>query len=205
MKGRTLVERGALAVICLLAVSVVLSACSPIPTAPVEEGQGGDLVYANESWGFQITRPDSTWGFSAQIYYQDREANGLPRVEIRLLAPQAISTTTFRPVLYMKPSPLSEDATLDSLVSDIEQALEDSFAGYDPGEKSAGVLATKPAMQWQFELQSSSQLNFLTGDRFFVTAVQNGTHGYLLVGSGISGSFPVEAYRQIASNIVFTR
>ena len=89
-------------------------------------------------------------------------------------------------------------------MSDIEEALEESFDGYDPGEKATVQLATKPAMEWEFRLPSSSLRNFMLGDRFFVTAVQRGTHGYLFVGNGISGTFPVEAYRQIASSLTFT-
>lgn len=197
-------KRSALAVILLLAVCVFASACSPIPTAPVGEGVPNGLVYTNETWGFQVSRPDTTWGFSAQIFYQDREANGLPRTEVWLYAPEVSATPPFRPVLYLKPSALSGEATLDSLVTDIERALEDSFAGYDPGEKVEVVLATKPAMEWQFGASSSSRLNFLPGDRFFVAAIQQGAVGYLLVGNGTSGAFPVEAYRQIATSLVFT-
>lgn len=196
-------EHRASNLILLLAVAALASACEPIPTAPVQEEEADGLAYTNESWGFRITRPDSTWGFSAQIYYQDREPNGLPRVEVRLLSPAV--APPFRPELYMKPSALLEDATLDSLVASVEEALEESFSGYSPGEKAAVQLATKPAMEWQFEVPNSSQLNFMLGDRFFVAAIQNGTHGYLFVGSGISGAFPVEAYRQVASSLVFTR
>ena len=98
---------------------------------------------------------------------------------------------------------MPNDATLESLVSDLDEELQIAFAGYTPGEKQTVQLRSETAVEWQFQIASSSPQNFLSGTQFLVTAVLHNNQGYLMLGSGVSGAFPLETYRQIASSLVF--
>ncbi len=180
-------------------------ACGPIPTDPNDSliTDGDDQTYTNEAWGFQISRPDTTWGLNVQTLQQVREANGLPRVEVRIFRSPKPGEPQFRPTLYLKPSALSRDATLESLVTDLEEELQTVFSGYTAGEKRTVQVESDTAMEWQFRIRSSSPRNFLLGNRFLVTAVLHNNQGYLMLGSGVFGAFPLETYRQIASSLVF--
>lgn len=179
--------------------------CGPIPTDPNDSliTDGSDKTYTNEAWGFQISRPDSTWGLNVQTLEQVREANGLAWVEVRMFRSPKLGEPLFQPTLYLKPSALSRDATLESLVTDLEEELQTVFPGYTAGEKRTMQVRSDTAIEWQFRTRFSSSRSFLLGDRFLVTAVLHDSQGYLMLGSGVSGAFPLETYRQIASSLVF--
>ena len=189
--------------VLLLLLAFAAAGCGPIPTDPDADTTLGDRVYANKEWGFQITIPDdSTWSWTAQTFYQDREPNGLPRVTVWIYK-RPRDGGEFRPTLTLEPRALLKDDTLEKLVASLEENLKASsdFRGYTAAEKQTMQVASNEAVEWTFRTFARAGL----GNRFLVTVVVHGRHGYLIMGDGVSSYFPVDEFRGIISSLRFLK
>ena len=188
--------------------------CGPIPTDSdndVRVGQtDGERVYANVEWGFQITIPSSNeWGFTAQTSYRQREANGLPWVQIVISKNVDATGTGVRPSLTLRPRAVSAGTNAEILATIMEADFRSIYLGYTSQKKRSLNLApfqstgdSVRAVDWEF----TTMLPVGSFDRFFATAVMDeDDRGYTAVGTGNQNVFPVEEYRQIISTLRFTR
>ena len=182
--------------------------CKPIPTEPETTLDG--LVYVNNSWGFQISRPSEQWGIDVATITSQRDINGLPPVTVRILSPGL--TSDFRPQMRLEPQALRagfDTMTLDQLVQTFEeQFLMPQFDQYRViGEKQRIQLKVGEAMQWQFrysQLENSNRR--YPGTRFLVAiAIHNGV-GYYMIGNGSrDAGYPLTEYEQIVASLEFHR
>ncbi len=182
---------------CLVCIGALLS-CGPIPDDTANNptaGSDGDRVYSNDEWGFRISIPD-VWGWTSQTNFQTRESNGLPRVEV-VMRREPISG--FVAVMTLRPRALPENATLQTVTAQLEEELKSTNLGYRAEEKRTFQISGREGIEWIF------QTVFLRrrGDRYIVTVVLDGRKAYLMMGNGMSSSFPLEEYRSIASSLEF--
>ena len=182
--------------------------CKPIPTEPETTLDG--LVYVNNSWGFQISRPNEQWGIDVATMMSDRDINGLPRVTVRILSPGM--TSDFRPQMRLEPQALGagfDTMTLDQLVQTFEeQFLMPQFDQYDViGDKQRVQLKVGEAMQWQFrysQLENSNRR--YPGTRFLVAIAIHNRVGYYMIGNGSrDAGYPLTEYEQIVASLEFHR
>ena len=190
-----------------LCVLSVISGCSPIPTDPDAAGSSGfsELSYFNESWGFQISRPNDLWGITVQTFELDRDTNGLPFVDVRIASPVSALVGGFRPQMRLFPRALPEGTTLDELAQSYEeQDLIPQFDRYRVvGDKVRVQLDGGEAIQWQFrysQLEASNR--FHPGSRFIVAVAVHNQVGYFMIGNGgQDAGYPLEEYQQIVSSL----
>jgi hypothetical protein len=180
---------------CLLAAG----ACGSIPTDSLDgEAESDGRVYVDEDWGFQIVIPDpGVWGFTAQKTFQERMSNGLPRTELRIT--RVPESGSFRPVLLLEPHALARDDTAESFAQTVEQVYRSRYLGYRSGPKQVYTVAGAGVVEWVFTTVRMPQV----GDRFMLAVVQDGTKGYLLLGSGLDNQFPLDSYRAMLSSMEF--
>ena len=183
--------------------ALCVSGCGPIPTDPDINSSLTDRVYVNDDWGFQITIPqDSTWSWTAQTFYQNREPNGLPQVSVWIYKrPQ--DGGQFRPTLTLEPRALSGDDTLEKVVTALEDDFKasNSFRGYNASEKQTVQVSSGEATEWTFRTSARGNV----GNRFLATIVVHEREGYLILGSGVSSYFPVDEFRGIISSLTFLK
>ena len=197
-------------IFCAFALCSLLATvgCKPIPTEPETTLDG--LVYVNNSWGFQISRPSEQWGIDVATITSQRDINGLSPVTVRILSPGV--TSDFRPQMRLEPQALRsgfDTMTLDQLVQTFEeQFLMPQFDQYDViGDKQRVQLKVGEAMQWQFrysQLENSNRR--YPGTRFLVAiAIHNGV-GYYMIGNGSrDAGYPLTEYEQIVASLEFHR
>ena len=182
--------------------------CGEIPNDPNSELIQGERTYVNTDWGFQIT-PPSLWGLSAQRSDQRQEANGKPRVEVRIFRSTGSvgQQFAFDPTLYLVPQALSTGVTLDSLVTAVETDFRSRFRGYRPDQKQRVRVGSEEAVEWTFRIsQFAPQDRVFPGSQFLTTVVVHGREWYFMLGNGEPGdpeSFPVTEYRKIISTLAF--
>lgn len=196
-------------IFCAFALCSLLatSGCKPIPTEPETTVDG--LVYVNNSWGFQVSRPSEQWGIDVATITSQRDINGLPPVTVRILSP-GLTGGGFRPQMRLEPQALRPEfntMTLDQLVQAFEdQFLVPSFDQYRViGEKNRIRLKVGEAIQWQFrysQLENSNRR--YPGTRFLVAiAIHNGV-GYYMIGNGSrDAGYPLTEYEQIVASLEF--
>ena len=182
--------------------------CKPIPTEPETTLDG--LVYVNNSWGFQISRPSEQWGIDVATITSQRDINGLPPVTVRILSPGL--TSDFRPQMRLEPQALRagfDTMTLDQLVQTFEeQFLMPQFDQYRViGEKQRIQLKVGEAMQWQFrysQLENSNRR--YPGTRFLLAIAIHNRVGYYMIGNGSrDAGYPLTEYEQIVASLEFHR
>ncbi len=183
-------------------VVLVAFSCGSIPTDSKDGNLDSNGVYVSDLWRFQITIPDSTWGFQSQTYQQRLAANGVPQMELWMISPVLSGTATFRPVLYLKPDALKSGNTLSLVIADVETELQGAFNGYVAQGKTTVRVDSENATEWLFQATSAVG-NFMPGTRFWVTVVLHNQAVYLLLGNGTSDRFPVDLYRKVASSLKF--
>jgi hypothetical protein len=185
-----------------------LCGCGAIPTAPDSDLPNGELVYVNESWRFQVSRPTLDWGISAQIFLQQRYNNGLPAVEVHISSPLAQSLiASFRPEFYIEPKEVSKDISIDGLAIAFEESeLKAIFQGYEALEEKQKVQITNGELiEWRFRNSPfSAQSRQYPGTRFLAAVAVYEDQGYFMIGNGSNeAGFPLEEYRLIAESIKF--
>lgn len=196
---------------CLMLFALLVLGCGKIPGDSVN-GIGGngldDLSYANDSWGFQISRPNDSWGISVQTFPLRRDPNnGLPFVDVRVASPYFDAQGTFRPELQMYPQGLTNGATLDDLVTAFEEyELKLDFGGYQLiGEKQKIKLEGGEVVQWEFRNGRTSQQNTrYPGTRFLAAVAVHNKEGYFIIANGNTDGFPAAEYRQIIASLRFS-
>ena len=185
--------------------------CGPIPTAPEVDitDIGGERVYANDEWGFQITIPGSDdWGFTAQTSFRQRLANGLPSVEVVISKNVDATGNGDRPTLTLRPRALALGTNAGILATMLEEEFRSAFLGYSPQQKQGLNLPASQlggdsvrAIEWEF----TSRIPVGLFSRFIVTVlVDKDRRGYVFIGAGTPLAFPVDEYKQIASTLRFT-
>jgi hypothetical protein len=188
---------------------LVLGGCGSIPNDPDVGLADGELIYINDTWGFQVSRPTSEWGISAQTFLQQRYNNGLPVVEVRIASPLTQSlSSSFRPELYLEPRAISTGIDIDALtVAFEENELKVTFEGYELiGDKQKIQLKNGELVEWQFRNSSfAAQSRQFPGTRFMAAVAVHKDQGYFMVGNG-SGEvgFPVAEYLMIAESLKFS-
>jgi hypothetical protein len=176
--------------------------CGPIPTDPDSETSSSEgTVYVNEEWGFQLTVPDdSTWSLNAQTLFQDRESNGLPKVNVQI-SKFPLQGTRFRPTLVVDPRALPRGNTIETFVASLEEELRARFIGYGAEEKRTLQIDAAEGVEWVFRTASFRGY----GSRFLAAVVVHRQQVYVMLGSGIRVHFPLEEYRGIISSMKFLR
>ena len=182
-------------------VVLFLAGCGQIPTDPDTDPTVGGRVYTNTDWGFQIAIPqDTTWSWTAQTFFQDRDSNGLPRVEVRI-SKRPLENTQFRPTMLLSPRALPRETGLESATASLEEELRSSFLGYNPGEKDSVLVSSSSGLEWVFRMVSLRG----EGDRFLAVVLVHEREGYIFLGSGVSYHFPVEEFRDIIRTLNFLK
>lgn len=187
---------------------VVACGCGQIPTDPDVNLANGELVYVNDTWGFQISRPATDWGISAQTFPQQRYNNGLPVVEVHIASPLTeFIGADFRPELYLEPRAVSDGIDIDALaVAYEDNELKVIFEGYETvGDRQRVQIADGELIQWQFRNSPfAAQSRRYPGTRFLAAIAVHKDQGYFMIGNG-SGNvgFPIDEYRLIASSLRF--
>lgn len=194
-------------IFCALTLCSLLatSGCKQIPTEPEPSLDG--LVYVNDSWGFQISRPNDQWGI--QIETIDLPGrNGLRPVFVRLLSPTG--TNELRPQMRLEPQALPDrfaTMTLDQIVQAFEeQFLMSAFDEYRViGEKQRVQLKVGEAIQWQFRYSQLERSNRdYPGTRFFVAIALHNQVGYYMIGNGSrDAGYPLTEYEKIVASLEF--
>jgi hypothetical protein len=183
----------------LFPVILVLAGCGPIPTEPDTDTTVTGRVYRNTDWGFQIAIPeDTTWSWTAQTFFHDRDSSGRPRVEVRI-SKRPLENTRFRPTMVLRPRSLSRGTALGSVTASVEEELRGSFLGYRPGKKDSVVVSSSSGLEWVFQMVSLSN----EGDRFLSVVLVRDREGYVFLGSGASYHFPVNEFRDIIRTLTF--
>ena len=192
---------------CCLGLSCVLG-CGPVPTEPDDGAGSGDRVYRNEAWGFQLTIPSSTanWSLNVQTHLLWVDANGLPKVQVRLWKPPE-DGAEFRPMLLLEPRALTQKAPLDTLANALEREFREIFKGYRPmGERQAVRVASEDGIEWIFSTYPVREFgDHFLAERFIATVVVHGRQLYVVLGNGTRWDFPVQGFRDIVSNLVFLK
>ncbi len=195
-------------IFCAFALCSLLatSGCKPIPTEPETSLDG--LVYVNNSWGFQISRPSDQWGIDVATLTSQRDINGLSPVTVRILSPAF--TGEFRPQMRLEPQALPAGfttMTLDRLVQNFEeQYLMRAFDQYQViGEKQRVPLKVGEAIQWQFRYSQQERSNrAYPGTRFLVAISIHNQVGYYMIGNGSrDAGYPRSEYQQIVASLEF--
>lgn len=182
--------------------------CGQIPTDPNVTLINGELVYVNDTWGFQISRPTADWGISVQTFNQQVYNNGLPVVEVHIASPLTeFLGAEFRPELYLEPRAVSDGIDIDALAVAFEDnELKIIFEGYEVlGTREKIELANGELVQWQFRNSPfAAQSQRYPGTRFLAAIAVHNDQGYFMIGNG-SGNvgFPIDEYRLIASSLRF--
>ncbi len=186
--------------LCLLA--QFAPGCGPIPNDSASDSSSSDgRVYINEEWGFQLTIPDdSTWSWNSRTLFQNRESNGLPRVNVLILK-NPLEGRRFRPTLSVDPRGVSAGTLFETFVASLEEDFKARFIGYNAEEKRTLQVSSAEAVEWTFRVARIGGF----ANRFLVAVVMRERQGYVMLGSGISSHFPVEGYRQITSSLKFLR
>lgn len=187
--------------VCLLLAAALAMRCGPIPDDTVSSGtdQSSDRVYVDNDWGFQIAIPDAAvWGWTSQTFYQSRESNGLPRVELRMTR-QPLDGSTFRPTMVVEPRALPANATIQTFVAELEEGFKARYLGYRSEQKRVFEISGRDAVEWEFRTVPIRSI----GDRFLITVVVDSRKVYVLLGSGLFSSYPLDDYRQIAASLRF--
>ncbi len=187
-------------VLAILGVVFVL-ACGKIPTDSEDftPTNPNARAYTDSDWGFQISIPDpAIWGWSSQTSYQDRASNGLPLVQIAI-SRIPFEGSIFRPRMIVEPRGVSRDLTLETFVASLEEDLKARYIGYRADEKRVFTLSTRGAVEWTFRTVPLPGI----GDRFLITVVMDGRKGYVLLGSGLFSSFPLDGFREIVASLRF--
>ncbi|MBT3605930.1 MAG: hypothetical protein HOE48_17795 [Candidatus Latescibacteria bacterium] len=183
--------------------------CGSIPTDSNSNVANGELVYVNDAWGFQISRPTSDWGISAQTFLQQRFDNGLPVVEVRVATPLNGSPGgSFRPELYLAPRSVSDGINIDALVVAFEEnELKVIFEGYEALEDKQKIeIADGELVHWVFRNSPffAPSVRF-PGTRFLAVISVHKDQMYVMIGNGSQDEgFPVEDYRLIAQSLRFS-
>lgn len=189
---------------------LVIWGCGPIPTEPNGSGVvDNDLVYTNDTWGFQVSRPTLDWGISAQTFPQQRFPNGLPVVEVRIASPATeFLGAAFRPELHLEPRSVSRGIDLDALVTAYEEnELKLIFEGYEVlGEKQRISLTNGEMIEWRFRNSSFAAPSLrYPGTRFLAAVAVHDDQGYFMIGNGSNDvGFPVNEYHLIAESLKFS-
>ena len=189
--------------------ALVVLGCGPIPDDPLSSGEDvGDLVYVNEPWGFQLTRPSEFWGISAQTFPLVRDANnGRPYVDVRISSPYIdFSSNTFRPELRLEPRGMTNGTRLDAMVGDFERELQALFAGYQAvGDQQRHVLNDGEVVMWEFRNGLGTPNRQYPGTQFLAAVALHNRDGYFFIANGNAEGFPVADYRSIVSSLRFLR
>ena len=195
-------------IFCAFALCSLLatSGCKPIPTEPETSLDG--LVYVNDSWGFQVSRPSDQWGIDIATITSQRDINGLSPVTVRIRSPEI--TGDFRPQMRLEPRALPANfatMTLDQLVQQFEeQYLMLAFDQYRViGEKQRIRLNVGEAVQWQFRYSQLERSNRnYPGTRFLVAIAIHNQVGYYMIGNGSrDAGYPLTEYEQIVASLEF--
>jgi hypothetical protein len=204
-----MVRRFSLFALCLL------FGCGQIPEDTVGSSAAtglNDLVYSDDSWGFQISRPNDTWGISVQTFPLSRDPqNGLPLVDVRVSSPFIGTQGSFRPELQMTPRGMLNGKTLDDLVIEYEEyELKLIFGGYQlVGEKQKVKLEGGEVVLWEFRNARLGQgANYpgttYSGTRFLAAVAAHNRQSYFFIANGTTDGFPVADYKQIVSSLRFS-
>jgi len=187
----------------------LLYGCGTIPTAPEDLGiPDGELVYVNDTWGFQVSRPTTDWGISAQTFLQQRYPNGLPAVELHIASPVTeFLGAAFRPELFLMAKAVSNGIGIVDLANTFEEnELKVYFDGYGAlEEKQKITIADGELIVWQFRNTPSSLTNqWVPGTRFLAAIAVHKDQGYFMIGNGSNDvGYPVAEYRKIVESIRF--
>ena len=187
----------------ILLLIYALPGCGPIPNDATGEPVNQDGIYVNQEWGFQISRPDSTWGLAAQVFELTRETNGLPQTEVWIYKSLQAGDPLFQPTLYLTPEPVTAGDTVDDFLTNLKAEHEIAFGPHTAGEKETVQQGADTIVEWQLQIPFSSRQNFMPGTRFLVTVVFHDGEAYVMLSNGESDTFPVETYRQIAASLAF--
>jgi len=187
---------------------VFVCGCGSIPTAPNADLTDTELVYVNDTWGFQVSRPTSDWGLSAQTFLQQVYPNGLPVVEVHIASPlNETLGAAFRPEFFLEPRAGSTGVDIDALANAFEESeLKVLFEGYEAqGDKQKTQLSQGELVQWQFRNSPfSAQSNRFPGTRFMAGIAVHKDQFYIMVGNGSNNTgFPIDDYRLIAESLRF--
>jgi len=182
--------------------------CGQIPTDPDVNLTDGELVYFNETWGFQVSRPTADWGISAQTFPQQRYNNGLPVVDVRIASPLTqFLGAAFRPELHLEPRAVSEGIDIEALaVAFEENELKLIFEGYETLESKQKVqIAEGELIEWRFRNSGfAAPSQQYPGTRFLAAVAVHGDRGYFMIGNGSNDvGFPIDDYRLIAESLRF--
>lgn len=185
-----------------------VASCGSIPTDSNSNLADGELVYVNDTWGFQISRPTSDWGISAQTFLQQRYDNGLPVVEVHVATPlNEFTGGPFRPELYLEPRSVSDGINIDALaVAFEENELKVLFEGYEALEDKQKIeIADGELVQWVFRNSPfSAPSRRFPGTRFLAAISVHKDQMYVMIGNGSNDvGFPVDDYRLIAQSLRF--
>ena len=187
---------------------ILMAGCGSIPTAPDLGVPDGELVYVNDTWAFQVSRPTSDWGISAQTFLQQRYTNGLPFVEVHIASPfTEFLGAAFRPELFLEPRAIIEGSDIVALATAFEEnELKVKFEGYGIVEDKQKIsLSGGELIVWQFRNAPSALPNQqFPGTRFLAAIAVNKDKGYYMIGNGSNDvGFPVVEYRSIVESIRF--
>jgi hypothetical protein len=182
--------------------------CGTIPTAPDLGVADGELVYVNDTWGFQVSRPTTDWGISAQTFLTQRYPNGLPAVEIHIASPITESLgAAFRPELFLMAKAVSDGIDIVELANAFEEnELKVYFGGYGViEEKQKVTIAGGELIVWQFRnAPSALPSQWVPGTSFLAAIAVHKDQGYFMIGNGSNDvGYPVAEYRKIVESIRF--
>lgn len=187
---------------------LLMVGCGTIPTSPELGVPEGELVYVNDTWGFQVSRPTSDWGVSAQTFLTQRFANGLPAVEVHIASPfTEFLGAAFRPELVLEPRAIVVGKDINALAVEYEENnLKVQFDGYAALEEKQKIsIAGGELIVWQFRNAPSSLPNQrYPGTRFLAAIAVHDDQGYYMIGNGSNDvGFPISEYRLIAESLRF--
>lgn len=187
---------------------VFVVGCGSIPTDSDLGVPDGELVYVNDTWGFQISRPTADWGISAQTFLQQRYDNGLPVLEVHIASPLTeFLGASFRPELYLEPRSVSNGIDIDALALAFEEnELKVTFEGYEALEDKQKIeIADGELVQWVFRNSPfAAPSRRFPGTRFLAAISVHKDQMYVMIGNGSQDTgFPVDDYRLIAQSLRF--
>ena len=176
--------------------------CGSVPTDS-DSDPPGERIYTDDEWGFSIVAPaDSTWGLNA-FRFNQREANGLFVVFVRIF--KHIAGSRSEPILTLRPHARLPDETLEAAVANFETIYQNQFPDYAAQERRAVRVASFDAVEWDFTTREvrTGPDHFLA-NRFLAVVWVRNDQVYAILSSGRQENFPEAEFRNIIGSVQFT-